>query len=366
MLKRFRLIRGLSLLAATGLVGGLAHAANCSSTYQAASGRLTIDAIVYGGVRYTASLTAPPGTTSFSLEAATASPGSDCSNPATYDGAAADFPNVVADGQAYTARLALVAGSNPPQFALAGATPIVVGAGSLVGSTAMAAWDALPPDERNRVTSWNSLFVHQSVGQDIEDGATSNGYKPEYFGPGMIIGSTTNIYGGLFEGISNGDPLPKFAYFRTNALANKSRLRVAAFKFGYADVESSTLGAVQAGYKAMVDELKSNGIRVMHVTPPLVYDVAYNTPKMQLRTWMQQTFPNDVIFDLQDIESRTGTTGARCEENGVWRICEDVRSTPACPSKGQGTDTVGQGHLCFGAATKISKAFLYSIYLSGK
>lgn len=235
----------------------------------------------------------------------------------------------------------------------------------IVGPEGISAWDALSQTEKSRVISWNSLFIHQSVGQDIEGGAADNGFKPEYFGPGARI-SATNLYGGLFEGISNGDPVSKFGYFKSNVLANRDILRLAIFKFGYADIETTTLVGVQSGYKAMVDELKSNGIRLLHITPPLVYDVAYNSPKMQLRDWMKTTFPNDVIFDLQDIESRTGTTGNRCEQNGIWQICSDIRSTTSCPSNGQGVDTAGQGHLCASVATKVAKAFLYAVYLAGK
>lgn len=52
-----------------------------------------------------------------------------------------------------------------------------------------------------------------------------------------------------FQVISNGDPKAKFSYFRSNALANKENLRLAAFKFGYADIDSGALNAVQLGYQ---------------------------------------------------------------------------------------------------------------------
>lgn len=354
----------LAMGAASLLTGLAAHGADCVATFQSATGRLTMEAVQVGDVRYGASAQMLPNTTTLVLESATPLAASACARPVTYSGAEVDLPNVSVDGTAYSARLSLVAASSPLRFSVASAVPLA-STTKLVGSAGIAAWDALAQSERNRVTSWNSLFIHQSVGQDMEDGTASNGYKAEYFAPGMLI-TTTNLYGGLFDGISNGDPMAKFSYFRTNALANKANLRLAVFKFGYADIESATLNAVQTGYKAMVDELKSNGIRVMHVTPPLIFDTNYNTPKMQMRSWMQTTFPDDVIFDLQDIESRTDAVGARCEQNGVWQICSDIRSTPACPSKGQGIDTVGQGHLCFSAATKISKAFLYALYLAGK
>ncbi len=246
-----------------------------------------------------------------------------------------------------------------------GSTPSTPG---VVTSGDIAAWDALSQSEKNSIQSWNSLFLHQSVGQDLEDGCEANGFSFEYFNLGNSIpASPTHLYGGLFAS-SNGNPTEKFSEFRTNALANASNLRVAIFKFGYADIEPSTLSSVEAGYLSMVNDLKSSGIRVLHITPPLVYDTAYNQAKMDMRTWMFATFPSDVIFDLQDIESKTGATGSRCEVGGIWRICPDIRSTDSCLSRGQGSDSgdAGRGHLCASAADIISKAFLYSIYRAGR
>ncbi len=233
----------------------------------------------------------------------------------------------------------------------------------VIGSNGITAWDKLDAAERNKLTTWNTLFIHQSVGQDLEDGCDFNGFPMDYFARGGTI--VKGLYGGLFRA-SNGSPLEKFAEFKEYALANKSSLKVVCFKFGYADIEESTRTSVQDGYKAMVDELKANGLRVLHVTPPLVYDVVYNAPKMAVRSWMLTTFKNDVIFDLQDIESKGLSSGVRCEDASVWRICDDIRSTTSCPSKGQGVDTPAQGHLCEIAARTLSKAFLYSLYMAGK
>jgi hypothetical protein len=229
----------------------------------------------------------------------------------------------------------------------------------------MAKWDALSSSEKAKVNGFNSLFLHQSVGGDIEGGCETNGYKPEYYELNTTMSSQTYFYGGLFRS-SNGDPIGKFAEFKQSAILNKAKLRLAIFEFGYADLETSTLAATKAGYKAMVDELKANGIRVLHCTPPMVYDVTYNPPIIDMGTWIKTTFKDDMIFDLQDIESSSNTTGARCEQGGVWQICDNVRSTPSCPSREQGIDTPAQGHICGTAADKIAKAFLYAIYSAGK
>lgn len=244
--------------------------------------------------------------------------------------------------------------------------PIVPSTPGVVGADGVAAWDALSKTEKDKVTSWNSLFLHQSVGTDLEDGSDANGYKFEYYGPDQQL--STGLSGGIFvdvsPGLSNGNPKEKLAVFKSNALKHKGSLRLAIMKFGYADVRETDLATVEADYQKTVDEIKAAGIRVLHVTPPLVYDASENSAKMKMRTWMLDTFKQDIVFDFQDIESQSN--GSRCEENSIWRICQSNRSTASCPSKGQGVDGDGAGHLCESAATRISKAFLYAIYQAGK
>ena len=120
--------------------------------------------------------------------------------------------------------------------------------------------------------------------------------------------------------------------------------------------------------RAVVEAIKASGKKVVHVTPPLVFDTAENPPKLQFRDWMFQTFPSDVIYDIQDVESTHPTTGARCQVGGVWRICQEVRSTASClsPQSGPGGDDASQGHLCPTQATRIAPSFLYAIYLAIK
>ncbi|MBL8714469.1 MAG: hypothetical protein JNL79_00625 [Myxococcales bacterium] len=238
---------------------------------------------------------------------------------------------------------------------------------ALVGLPGIAAWDALAPDEKAKVKSFRTFFLHQSVGGDLEDGAEAVGYKFEY-----VDSSATSLSPGLNGGLfasSNGNPAGKIAEFRKLALATKSTARVAIMKFGYADIVSDKVAAAQTAYQAAVADIKAAGVRVLHVTPPLVYSVpAENAPKMATRAWMRATFPSDVIFDLQDVESTEPATGARCERGGSWEICNSVRSTAACPSLNQGIDApTGQGHICFKPhAQRFAKAYLYAIYLAGK
>ncbi len=238
----------------------------------------------------------------------------------------------------------------------------------VVGLAGIAEWDALPAAEQNKVkTDFRSFFLHQSVGGDLEDGARAVGFRFEY-----TTSSSTNLRPGLNGGLfssSNGNPSGKIAEFMSMALANQTTVRVAIMKFGYADIVAGTVAGAQADYQAAVSAIKAAGVRVLHVTPPLVYNVpAENAPKMQMREWMMATFPDDVIFDLQDVESTEPGSDTRCERGGSWEICDSVRSTRTCPSLHQGIDAAsGQGHICHDPhARRLAKAFLYSIYLAGQ
>lgn len=234
----------------------------------------------------------------------------------------------------------------------------------LIGAAGVNAWDALNTAEQARLkTGYQSFFLHQSVGGDLEDGASANGYKFDYADSGATH-LAAGLNGGLFAS-SNGNPAGKIDEFRRMALANRSTLKLAIMKFGYADIVADNLAAAQSAYLAAVDAIKAAGVRVLHVTPPLVFKVpADNAPKMQMRSWMISSFPDDIIFDLGDLESSDPGSGTRCQRDGSWEICDAIRSSAACPSLNQGVDAAtGQGHLCYAPhAQRIAKAFLYAIY----
>lgn len=235
------------------------------------------------------------------------------------------------------------------------------GAAGLVGPRGIAAWDALPEKEKAKLKGTTAIYLHQSVGQDLEDGAEAIGWKFEYYGPNATsVAPGPN--GGLFNDvgpIDNGKPFEKLTLVSSIAKRHQGKLGVLAFSFGYADVRDEDLAKVEAEYVKVAKAIRATGAKLVHVTPPLVYDVAENRPKMAMRTWMLSTFANETIFDLQDIESLDA--GKRCEVSGVWRICPSNRSTAACPSKGQGVDGDGQGHLCAAKAATFAKALLYSL-----
>ncbi len=240
------------------------------------------------------------------------------------------------------------------------------GSPGIVGSAGVKAWDDLATAERDKIKGRNTIFMHQSVGTDLEDGAAANGFGFEYFD--MSEKPDKGLSGNVFSA-SNGMPMEKIAEFKRNALAHKSILKIAIFKFGYADIRDDDLEAVKIAYKQMVDDLRAQipGLRFVHITPPLVYIATKdegNEAKMKMGEWMKATFAEkDVVFDLQAVESNDGA----CKLGNIWRICDEYRSTASCPSKSQGVDAPeGQGHFCEAAATKISKAFLMSIYNTGK
>ena len=234
-----------------------------------------------------------------------------------------------------------------------------------MGPAAIAAWDALSPGERERVKSVPTLFLHQSVGQDLEDGAKALGFPFEYYGPGQAT-IAAGLNGGIFVdvgAVSNGDPTAKLAVWREHVGKHPS-LQVAVMKFGYADVLPGTLEVAKRGYLEAVAEIRKRGAAVVHVTPPLVFDVAENPAKQTMRDWMLTQFAGDVILDFADLESTDPSTGARCEEGGVWRICPSIRSREGCASEGQGIDGPGQGHLCAAEAKRLAKALLFAVHLA--
>jgi hypothetical protein len=262
--------------------------------------------------------------------------------------------------------------SEPGSESLGEPDPVIPGIDNLgkgqpgvVGLAGIEAWDQLPASEKNRIKGWHSIFMHQSVGGDLEDGANANGFKFEYFD---LNEKPKGLSGNVFS-VSNGDPMGKIAEFRKNAIAHKAAVNVAIFKFGYADINDENVEQVKTAYKQMVDELRVQiaDLRFVHITPPLIYIVSKddgNAAKMKVAQWMKETFGNqDVIYDLQEIESNNGS----CKLGNVLTICNEYRSTATCPSKSQGVDAPeGQGHICEKQAARISKAFLMSIYNAGK
>jgi hypothetical protein len=240
----------------------------------------------------------------------------------------------------------------------------------IVGTEGIAHWDALSSSEKSRIKSWNTLFLHQSVGQDLEEGCKANGFAWEYYGHGSKVDN--GLMGGIFVdvgNIPNGNPFEKIRVFKEHILMSKDVVKIGVFKFGYADISDENFTEVQEAYKAMVDELKSKmpDLRLVHVTPPLVFSTeSYdgNGARMKVGQWMRNTFAaSDVIFDLQALESNDG----KCQVNGVWHICTENRNTASDPSDVNGIDSSpGQGHIGKKAGQRISKALLMSIYNCGK
>ncbi|SDG20702.1 hypothetical protein SAMN04487996_11667 [Dyadobacter soli] len=238
----------------------------------------------------------------------------------------------------------------------------------VVGLAGIDAWDKLSAAEKARIKSWNTLFLHQSVGQDLEEGAKANGIAFEYFGPNDVV---QGLRGGIFVdvgGIPNGNPYEKIRVFKEAALRSKASLKIAVFKFGYADILDVNRDSVKMAYNTFVSELRQQipGLRFVHITPPLVYSTSAeegNTAKANVGRWMKDTFKEeDVIFDLQAIETNDGA----CQHANVPRICQDNRASAADPSGVNGIDSDGQGHLGTKASQRISKALLYAIYQAGK
>ncbi|MRS60245.1 hypothetical protein GJJ30_02995 [Larkinella terrae] len=266
--------------------------------------------------------------------------------------------------------------SNPstPGSPSTGSANLGNGQPGVVGLSGIDAWDRLAASEKQRIKRWNTLFLHQSVGQDLEEGAKANGVTFEYFGASDLVDQGTEgkgLRGGIFVdvgNIPNGNPYDKIRVFKEAALRSKATLKIAVFKFGYADVLDNNRDQVKTAYKTFVDELRQQipGLQFVHITPPLVYSTTAeegNAAKANVGQWMKDTFKStDVIFDLQAIETNDGT----CQQANVPRICPDNRASPSDPSEVNGVDSDGQGHLGQKAGQRISKALLLSIYNAGR
>ena len=148
----------------------------------------------------------------------------------------------------------------PPAATVAGPT---AARGGVVGVAGIAAWDALAATEKANLRARSSLYLHQSVGQDLEDGAEAIGWKFAYYGPGassLELGPN----GGLFNDvgpIDNGKPFEKLALVQKIASRHKGKLNVVSFSFGYADVRDDDLARVEAKYLEIAKEIRATGAR---------------------------------------------------------------------------------------------------------
>jgi len=129
-------------------------------------------------------------------------------------------------------------GAVAPAGSVAAQQPAEAVVGSLVGQAGAAAWSKLSAAEIAHVKAVPFLYLHQSVGQDLEDGCEANGVKFEYFGP-----ETTTLAAG-----PNGEPFKKLDVVRKAARATKGAARVVSFSFGYADLRDADLPKVQVEY----------------------------------------------------------------------------------------------------------------------
>ena len=115
----------------------------------------------------------------------------------------------------------------------------------VVGMEGPANWDKLSNSEKDKVKGWNTIFMHQSVGGDLEDGCEANGFKVEYFD---LQNALQGLSGNVFSA-SNGMPFDKIAEFKDNILAHKNSVKIAIFKFGYADINDDNLEQVKTAWQ---------------------------------------------------------------------------------------------------------------------
>jgi len=268
-----------------------------------------------------------------------------------------------APAQAPVASVAFASGGSTPGAGGAGAAASGAAAGSnVIGVDGIAAFDALPRPARDGIATHGVLFMHKSVGEDMVVASQALGLKWEYAGEPTDFDS--KVLGSSLYTTPNGNPLPKMDEFAAFVRKAGPGLEAAVMKFGYADVETAGVAALQAKYEAMVKDLTAQrpSVRILHITPALTLggDVGENKARAQVGEWMKQRFARTaVVFDLQAVES-TLPDGTRCTKDGGPRLCEAYRYKGGGPNGPPDNET--QGHLDPAAAKRIVKPFLYAIH----
>lgn len=233
----------------------------------------------------------------------------------------------------------------PSKDAKGSATSVAHG---VVGSSAIGLFDALAPDQRDRIKNERVFFGHQSVGENIIAGAESLGFQ---FEAATSKDDYTQPKLGAAHLPANGEPLRKMANFETfvNAIGVAD---VAAMKLCWIDfTPDSDVNELQTTYVSTINDLiaKNPKTTFVHITPPLTTDAPnLNRARIAYGNWMKSTYGSiAVVFDLGEVIS-TRPDGTACEDGGSRRLCPEYASD--------------SGHLNALGQERAAKAFLYAVY----
>jgi hypothetical protein len=221
----------------------------------------------------------------------------------------------------------------------------------ILGPEAVAAWDALPSTEKNKVRAAKVFFGHQSVGANTLEGVEALGFTVQEIASASDY-ATPKIGHAYLE--SNTEPLRKLQSFERFLGRIGGSVQVAAMKLCWIDFEASTnLGTIETRYETTIAALKSSSptVTFLHITPPIKTDEpAVNAKRLQFGDWLKSTYKNEaIVLDLAVIQS-TRVNGSVCASGATRVMCSEYASD--------------EGHLNAQGQARAAKGFLYAVYKS--
>jgi len=220
----------------------------------------------------------------------------------------------------------------------------------VVGLEGIRGFASLSSADLDALRSKKVFFGHQSVGQNLIDGARAIGFPFSHVEDGA---SFATVSWGDAKIDKNGDPLRKFTSFKT-LIADKgigAKVDVATMKLCWIDFESGTdVGSLLAKYDADVQALRAANpkLQLLHMTPPLTTsDPGLNAVRWKFGRAMIDKYRTDgLIFDLAEVIA-TGEDGTLCEKRGAPRLCDGWSSD--------------EGHLNDAGSQRAAKAFVAAV-----
>ena len=245
-------------------------------------------------------------------------------------------------------------GSEPSAPPAAGGASVVARAAEATGvvsNEGVGAFERLPAERLAALKQRRVLWGHQSVGENLIEGARQLGWEFRAVGSGADYGEARWGEAGVAE---NGDPERKIRSFVALMTSDGigRRVEAASFKFCWVDFEDGTdVTGLLDDYDAAVRDLQARfpDVRFLHVTPPLTTD----EPELNGRRWrfgrelIQRHRGSGLVFDLAAVIS-TDAAGQQCRSGNQRRLCP-----------GWASDS---GHLNDAGAKRAAKAFLYAFY----
>ncbi len=239
--------------------------------------------------------------------------------------------------------------STPPTKIDVSSRPLT-GRTGVVGLEAVRAFGTLAPADLEALRTKKVFFGHQSVGQNLVDGARAIGFPFSRVEDGAAF-STASWGDAKID--KNGDPQRKVTSFRmlVGEKGIGAKVDVAAMKLCWIDFESGTdLPALLGKYDEAVQALRAANpkLQILHITPPLTTsDPSLNERRWKFGRAMIDKYRTDgLVLDLAEIIATTDD-GGLCEKRGAPRLCDGWSSD--------------EGHLNDAGSQRAAKAFVVAV-----